>query len=67
MLAPIHTGGIGFCTGSTVQFALSSAKYDACMVTKSSVHSRFTAVRHSSKRRPACFSVVPKALNSTSR
>ena len=25
-VAPIHTGGIGFCTGSTVQLAFSSAK-----------------------------------------
>ncbi len=67
MLAPIHTGGIGFCNGSTVQLASSSSKYEAFIVTKSSVHSRLTAVRHSSNRRPACFSVVPNARNSTSR
>ena len=66
-LPNVLIGAAAVVTGSTVQFASSKSKYDACMETKSSDHSRFTAVRHSSKRRPACFNVVPKARNSTSR
>ena len=51
-LAPIQIGGVGFCNGLTVQFALSSSKCEPFIVTKSSVHSRRTASRPSSKRLP---------------
>ena len=50
--APIQIGGVGFCNGFTEQVAWSSSKCEPFMSTKSSVHSRRTAVRHSSKRAP---------------
>src|SRR5271165_1944835 len=49
-LAPIQMGGIGFCIGLTVELACSSTKCEPVMSTKSSVHSRLTAIKHSSKR-----------------
>ena len=66
-LAPIQMGGCGFCTGLVPTDAPCKVKCEPTMSTASSVHSRLTASKFSSKRCTRSFWVVPKARNSTSR